>query len=133
MHVCNDLLFRRFGVGDTRDCACCAGRRETAWHVVGACDGPKAAAVRVKWAERMWAEVQKEVMRPKQALDVRVASARGGSLPATLVGRKRRRVVESDSEEEVGREGGEGGGGKRRREGGPERRLGGGGKPGVVT
>ena len=92
---------------------------------------------RVKWAERMWAEVQKEVMRPKQALDVRVASAvrrlwsmdedgvhlrewavgsaeavaghelRGGSLPATLVGRKRRRVVESGSEE--GRGGGRGG------------------------
>ena len=75
MFACNDLLFRRFGVGDTGDCACCAGRRETAWHVVGACDDPKAAAVRVKWAERMWAEVQKEVMRPKQALDVRVASA----------------------------------------------------------
>ena len=52
LFACNDLLFRRFGVGDTGDCACCAGRRETAWHVVGACDDPKAAAVRVKWAGR---------------------------------------------------------------------------------
>ena len=33
------------------------------------------ARVRVRWAERMWSEVQKEVMRPKQALDIGVALA----------------------------------------------------------
>ena len=42
---------------------------------MGTCDDEQAACVRVRWAERMWREVQKEVMRPKQALDIGVALA----------------------------------------------------------
>ena len=75
LFACNDLLFRRFGVGRSGDCEVCHGRRETAWHVMGTCDDEQAARVRVRWAERMWSEVQKEVMRPKQALDMGVALA----------------------------------------------------------
>ena len=75
LFACNDLLFRRFGVGRSGDGGVCHGRRETAWHVRGTCDDEQAARVRVRWAERMWSEVQKEVMRPKQALDIGVALA----------------------------------------------------------
>ena len=42
---------------------------------MGTCDDEQAARVRVRWAERMWSEVQKEVVRPKQALDIGVALA----------------------------------------------------------
>ena len=35
LFACNDLLFRRFGVGRSGDCEVCHGRRETAWHVMG--------------------------------------------------------------------------------------------------
>ena len=31
--------------------------------------------VRQRWVERMWVEVRKEVMQPKEALDERVAAA----------------------------------------------------------
>ncbi len=75
LFACNDLLFRRFGVGRSGDCEACHGRRETAWHVMGTCDDPQAARVRARWAERMWSEVRKEVVRPKQALDMGVALA----------------------------------------------------------
>ena len=51
------------------------GSGSTAWHVMGTCDDEQAARVRVRWAERMWSEVQTEVMRPKQALDMGVALA----------------------------------------------------------
>ena len=37
LFACNDLLFRRFGVGRSGDCEACHGRRETAWHVMGTC------------------------------------------------------------------------------------------------
>ena len=53
LFACNDLLFRRFGVGRSGDCEVCHGRRETAWHVMGTCDDEQAARVRVRWAERM--------------------------------------------------------------------------------
>ena len=75
LFACNDLLFRRFGVGESGSCSHCAGRVENAWHVLGTCDDPQAAPLRRRWVDRMWAEVRKEVCRSRQALDIQVANA----------------------------------------------------------
>ena len=42
---------------------------------MGECGDAQAAAVRGKWAERMWAEVSAELARSRHALDSRVAAA----------------------------------------------------------
>ena len=75
LFACNDLLFRRFGVGESGLCSHCAGRVENAWHVLGTCDDPQAVPLRRRWVDRMWAEVRKEVCRSRQALDIQVANA----------------------------------------------------------
>ena len=62
LFACNDLLFRRFGVGRSGDCEVCHGRRETAWHVMGTCDDEQAARVRV-WRQIERPRVQRGIIR----------------------------------------------------------------------
>ena len=43
--------------------------------MLGTCDDLLVAPMRRRWVDRMWAEVRKEVCRPRQALDMQVANA----------------------------------------------------------
>jgi hypothetical protein len=72
--ACNELLCERFGMVETRNCACC-GVVETPWHVVGECGYDKAVEIRVDWAKRMWELVQAETSRRTSPLDMDVANA----------------------------------------------------------
>ena len=56
LFACNELLHRRFGMGDG-NCDHCQGEKETAWHVLGQCRHPDAVAARRKLALKMWAVV----------------------------------------------------------------------------
>jgi hypothetical protein len=78
--ACNELLFKRFGMGESEKCSLCKGKK-TPWHVIGGCSGEQAVEIRTDWAKRcspicMWALVlvQKETMNSKAPLDLDVAN-----------------------------------------------------------
>ena len=72
--ACNELLFKRFGMGESDKCSMCKGK-ETPWHVIGECPGERAVEIRTDWAKRMWTLVQKETKNSKAPLDLGVANA----------------------------------------------------------
>ena len=76
LFACNELLFRRFNRGENGECACCIGEAETPWHVVGECGDAQAAALRGKWADRMWAEVSAELARSRRGDESRWSERR---------------------------------------------------------
>jgi hypothetical protein len=51
--ACNELLFKRFGMGESDKCSLCKGK-ETPWHVIGECPGERAVEIRTDWAKRMY-------------------------------------------------------------------------------
>ena len=72
--ACNELLFKRFGMGDSAKCDVCNGI-ESPWHVIGECPGKRAVEIRTDWADRMWRLVQEETMDSKAPLALDVANA----------------------------------------------------------
>jgi hypothetical protein len=70
--ACNELLFERFGMGESVKCDLCNGIASL-WHVIGECPGAKAVGIRTAWAvgrHRMYVET-----RAKR--DYRLVSATG--------------------------------------------------------
>jgi hypothetical protein len=72
--ACNEVLFKRFGMGESEKCSLCKGK-ETPWHVIGECPGERAVEIRTDWAKRMWALVQKKTVDLTAPLDLDVANA----------------------------------------------------------
>jgi len=74
IYACNELLFKRFGMGESVKCGLC-GEVETPWHVIGVCPGENAVSIRTIWADRMWKLVQAETTSSKAPLSLDVANA----------------------------------------------------------
>ena len=63
--ACNELLFKRFGMGDSAKCGACNGI-ESPWHAIGECPGKWAVKIRTDSADRTWKLVQEETVDASQ-------------------------------------------------------------------
>jgi hypothetical protein len=55
--ACNELLFKRFGMGESEKCDVCNGI-ESPWYVIGEYPGKRAVEIRTDWADRMYVEAR---------------------------------------------------------------------------